>query len=294
MSVAAVAVVGSDGGALALAEELASAGDGTRVTVYGRQKAHPDHTVFSRGLAEYVFGLQPFHDYTEAVFLAVPEESIPEVAIAVSAQGQAPSGCAAFHLSATVPTEALGPLHARGYELGAFHLLGGPSRPWEHPTPVKGGCVAVTGSPAAVAVARRLTDMLDAELLEVPAARRPLVDAAAVMVGGAIDPLLGLSVRMMERAGIPGEEAVPALVSVARGALRRIEAQEGEPPPHAVLQGDVETVALHLRALDAEDQRLYAVLASEILRIGGDAMDPEERQAMRRLLSTALEPTGIG
>ena len=292
-----VAVVGSGPGALSLAEELASAEDVGPVTVYGRQRAVPSHTVFARDLARYVFGLEPLAPDTAAVLIAVPDEAVPEIAIGVAAQGEAPPGCAAFHLSAVLPTEAMGPLHGRGYALGAFHPLGASSRPSEGATRIRGGYVAVTGSPAAVSVARRLADALEARILEVPAGRRPLVNAATVMAGGYLTPLLGLSVRMMQHAGIAPEASGPAVLAVARNALDRIE--EGgvsDVPLNPVVDGDVETVALHLRALDPEDQRLYALLASEILRLEEERMEPETYAAMRALLTrhTALEPTSIG
>ncbi|MDX1493553.1 MAG: DUF2520 domain-containing protein [Longimicrobiales bacterium] len=300
-----VAIVGSGEEALNLAEELADAGHFTEVVVYGRQPETPSHTVFARGLARYVFGLEPFSRDTLAVFLAVPETGIPEIAFSVAGQGDAPPGCAAFHMSPVLPTEALAPLHPRGYALGSFHPLGSPAdtgtaRSESSVTgAIRGGFVAVTGSPSAVGVARRITDALEARVLEVPAGRRPLVDAATVMVGSYLDPLMALSSRLMERAGVPSEDAAPALVAVARASLDRLD--RGDPrtaPGNPVLEGDVERVALHLRALDAEDQRLYALLATEILRLSADeqALDPETRHAMEELLAryTHLEPTNVG
>lgn len=292
-----VAIIGAAAAALNLAEELAGSGEVRTVVVYGRQEEVPSHTVFARELAEYVFGLAPFAPDTAAVFLAAPDEEVPALAFAVAGQGRAPAGCAAFHLSGVLPTEALAPLHAQGYSLGAFHPLGSSSRAAEGAARVSGGCVAITGSPEAVAVARRLTDALGARILQVPAARRPLVHAATAMTGGYLAPLIGLSARLMERAGIAADEATPALISVARDALSRIE--EGgasAAPANPVVDGDVETLALHLRALDPEDRRLYALFAREVLRLEGDAVSSETREAMSEVLGpyTALEPTTIG
>lgn len=292
-----VAIVGVGSAALNLAEELAGSGEVGTVVVYGRQEEVPSHTVFARELAEYVFGLERFPGDTAAVILAAPDEEVPALAFAVAGQGPAPTGCAAFHLSGVLPTDALAPLHAQGYSLGAFHPLGSSSRASEGPVRVSGGYVAVTGSPEAVAVARRLTDAIGARILQVPASRRPLVHAATAMAGGYLAPLISLSARLMERAGISAHDATPALITVARDALSRIE--EGAPaaaPANPVVDGDVETLALHLRALDPEDQRLYALFASEILRLEADAVPPETREAMSEVLSpyTALEPTTIG
>lgn len=300
-----VAIVGSGEEALNFAEELAAAGSFASVVVYGRQPETPAHTVFARGLARYVFGLEPFPGDTLAVFLCVPETSVPEIAFSVAGQGDAPPGSAAFHVSPVLPTEALAPLHARGYALGSFHPLGSapssgaPRDPTAGARAIEGGYVAVTGSPSAVGVARRIADGLDARVLEVPAGRRPLVDAATVMAGAYLDPLLALSGRLMERAGVPAEDSTPALVSVVRASLDRLE-REGPrlAPGNPVLEGDVERVALHLRALDPEDQRLYALFASELLRLAADqsTLDPDTRHAMDALLAryTQLQPTTVG
>lgn len=292
-----VAIVGVGAAALNLAEELAGSGEVGRVVVYGRQEEVPSHTVFARELAEYVFGLEPFPGDTAAVILTAPDEEVPALAFAVAGQGRAPTGCAAFHLSGILPTDALAPLHAQGYSLGAFHALGSSSGASEGAVRVGGGYVAVTGSPEAVAVARRLTGALGARILQVPAARRPLVHAATAMAGGYLAPLISFSARLMERAGISADEATPALISVARDALSGLEeGAAAAAPANPVVDGDVETLALHLRALDPADQRLYALFASEILRLEADAVPPETREAMSEVLSpyTALEPTTIG
>jgi predicted short-subunit dehydrogenase-like oxidoreductase (DUF2520 family) len=315
-----VAIVGAGARALGLAEELGSSGQFAGVSVYGRRREVPAHTVFARGHADYVFGLEPLHADTLAVFIGVADEGVPEIAFSVAGQGEAPPGCAAFHLSPVLPTEALAPLHAQGYALGAFHPLDGfhapdathvvdPSaerRPGAPESPVgprgsamdvRGGFVAVTGSPAAVAVARRIAGALDARVLEVPAGRRPLVDAATTMAGAYLDPLIGLSVRLMERAGIAAADATPALVSVARRALARIEHGDVTgSPSNPVLAGDAERLALHLRALDAEEQRVYALFARELLRIEAEGLDPQTREAVQKLLDryAGFEPSGIG
>jgi predicted short-subunit dehydrogenase-like oxidoreductase (DUF2520 family) len=145
-------------------------------------------------------------------------------------------------------------------------------------------------------MARRLTDALDAEVLEVPAGRRPLAHAAAVLAGAYMRPLLSLSVRLMERAGIASGDAAPALLSVARSALDGIEVGGGSPPPaNPIVDGDVETLALHLRALDPDEQKLYALFAREIARLEEDRLEPETLEAIRDVLAkyTALEPTSL-
>lgn len=300
MRLGSVAVVGTRPEALNLAEELAASDELAGVTVYGRVREAPAHTVFARGLARYVYGLEPFDPSTFAVLIAVPDEGVPETAVSIAGQGPAPGGCAAFHLSPTLPSDALAPLHRPGYALGVFQPFGGdrpgattldgPAGEGHGQAGLSGGFVAVTGSPAAISVARRLCDALGAEVLEVPAGRRPLVDAASVLVSGSLAPLLALSSRLMERAGIAADDVRPALIAAARAALARAEqGATSEASAHPARRGDPERVALHLRALDGEDQRLYAVLASEMLRIEGGSVDAATRVAIDQLLSRYLD-----
>jgi len=288
--VGAVAVVGDEPFALGLAEELTTCSEFSEVIVYGRHPEAPHHAMFARGGARYVFGIEPFPPDTVAAFVAVDDTRVPEMAMMLAAQGRAPSRCAAFHLSGVLPTDALEPLHAAGYAIGAFHPLGSSTGGARRERPLRGSYIALTGSPESEGVGRQLADFLGAEVLSVPAGRRPLVQASVEMARGYLGPLLDLAARLMARAGITADESRPALVAVARDGLRAWELGGAAPAGNPVSAGDVETLALHLRALDPEDQRLYAVLASEVLRLERDTLDPEAFRDMRDLLSRYLDP----
>ena len=45
-------------------------------------------------------------------------------------------------------------------------------------------------------------------------------------------------------------------------------------------RGDLETIDLHLRALDEDDRRLYAVFGRELTRLVGDALSEDTRGAL--------------
>lgn len=289
----AIAVVGDAPFALGLAEELAAYDGISEVVVYGRHPEAPDHAVFAHGAARYVFGIEPFPPDAAVVFVAVDDDRVPEMAMTIAAQGHAPSGCVAFHLSGVLPTDALAPLHGEGYGIGAFHPLGASTARASEGRRLRGSYVAVTGSRESEGAARRLADIVGAEVVSVPAGRRPLVQASVTMAHGYLRPLLNLSTRLMARAGIPADESLPALVSVAREGLLAYERTGGERADNPVSAGDVETLALHLRALDPEDQRLYAVLASEVFRLEGDTLEPEVARRMQGLLSRYLDPVTV-
>lgn len=277
-----VLIIGPGRMGLALGYALVNAEAVRTLTVCGRRPEPPGHPLFVQGLARYVFGLERPENETEAVFLAVPDAVVPEMAHALAGQGKAPEGCAAFHLSGALSTDVLSPLHAQGYAVGSFHPLQAISHPVTGAERLPGSYVAVTGAPQAVAVARRLTASLGSSILTVPEARRPLYHAAAVMASNFLPPLIDVACRLLERAGVPYDEALPALIPLVRGALSNIEEGGLESSVTGPIpRGDVETVDLHLRALDPHDRQLYAILGRELVRIAGPLI-PED--ALKELL----------
>ena len=285
-----VMIVGPGRAGLAVGLALADAEAAQRITVCGRRPEPPAHPLFTQGLAEYRFGLQRPHGDTAAIFLAVPDGVVPEMAHTLAVQGQAPEGCAAFHLSGALSTEVLAPLHATGYAVGSFHPLQALAHPVTGAERLPGSWVAVTGAPAAVAVARRLTAALGCPILTVPEARRPLYHAAAVMASNFLPPLLDAACRLLERAGVSHDEALPALLPLVAGTLENVrERGVAGAVTGPILRGDVETVGLHLRALEGDDRRLYAVLGLELLRLAGPGL-PDD--ALRELLERFNTETG--
>lgn len=282
-----VVVVGPGRVGMALGYALLRAEAIDALTVYGRRPEPPAHPLFTQGLAEYVFGLTRPAPRTAAVFLAVPDAVVPEMAQELAALGPAPEGCAAFHLSGALSTEILAPLHARGYAVGSFHPLQAIAHPVTGAERLPGASIAVTGEPTAVAVARRLAAFLGCPVLSVAEARRPLYHAAAVLVSNSLPPLVGAARRILEQAGVGREEALAALLTLVRGTVENMADNGVEAAVTGPLsRGDLDTVDLHLRALDAGDRRLYAVLALELLRLGVDGL-PEEvrRELMERFNS---------
>ncbi len=277
----AVTIVGPGRVGLALGYALTQAGAVDELTVCGRRPDPPTHPLFTQGAARYVFGLEAPKPGMEAIFLAVPDAVLPEMAHALAGQGPAPEECAAFHLSGALPTDVLSPLHARGYAVGSFHPLQAIAHPVTGAERLRGAYVAVSGSPVAVAVARRLAAELGSPILTVPETWRAQYHAAAVMASNYLPPLLDAACRILERAGIPHEEALPAILPLIRGTLANIEelglAASVTGP---LARGDTETVELHLRALDEGDRRLYALLGKELTRLAGPELNDDARKAL--------------
>ena len=141
-----------------------------------------------------------------------------------------------------------------------------------------GAAFAIAGEPAALSAARRLVDELAGRALVIPPQFRPIYHAAASVASNFLVALLAFSVRLMEQAGVPEGEALPALLPLVRGTLDNLE-QLGVPAALTgpIARGDVDTVRLHLARLSAEDRVLYCALGRELLRVSRLAGLDEER-----------------
>jgi predicted short-subunit dehydrogenase-like oxidoreductase (DUF2520 family) len=279
-------VIGPGRAGLALGYGLWKGGGIDGLTFFGRRPDPPAHPLFIEGSARYVFGLEQPEAGTTAVFLAVPDELLPEISLALAAQGDAPPGCAAFHLSGALGTDPLAPLLERGYSVGTLHPLQSLADPVLGAEQLTGAYVSISGEPAALTVARRILDPIGATVFMVPVARRPLYHAAAVFASNYLAGLMAAGGRLMARAGVPEDEALAAIVSLARGSLQNLERLgpvQGLTGP--ISRGDAETVRLHLRTLEPRERALYASLGLEILHLAREGgLDEDSAEELNELL----------
>lgn len=274
-------VIGPGRAGLALAYALRQADAVSQVTVCGRRPEPPAHPLFIQGLGEYVYGLLAPRPGTQAVFLAVPDGALVEMAHSFAGQGPPPEGCAAFHLSGALGVDVLAPLHEVGYAVGSFHPLQAFANGVTGAERLPGSAVAVSGQPEALRVARSLAAALGCRVLTVPEQWRPLYHAAAVVASNYLPALLDAAARMLERAGVDHDDALPALLPLVEGTLANIR-ELGLPQSVTgpLARGDLETIDLHLRALEGEDRRRYALFARELARLLAGVMDDDAREAI--------------
>jgi len=270
-------IVGPGRLGLALGSALWQA-DGVESLEYqGRRPEPPSHPLFNQGVARYVFGLNRPSPGTTGVFLAVPDDIVPEIARALAAQGEAPESCAAFHMSGALSTDALSPLHAVGYKVGSFYPLQTVAHPVTGADRLAGSSVAIAGESLALQVAQRLLGALRCRALSVPTRSRPTQHAAAVLGSNYLAVVLAAAHRLLGSAGISGEDAMAALLALARGTLDNIEEMGLERAMVGpVTRGEVETLSLHLRSLDPRSREIYKVLGRELIELLGPENIDEE------------------
>jgi len=278
--------VGPGRAGLSLGYALWQSGAVESITFCGRRPDPPPHPLFIDGVAQYVFGLERPPEGTTVVFLSVPDLVLPEISMALAAQGAAPGGCVAFHHSGALGTDPLAPLLAQGYGIGTLHPLQTLADPVLGARQLLGIHFAVSGDPGALAVARRLLHYLGASSLNVPVSKRPVYHAAAVFASNYLAGLIAAAGRLMTQAGIPESEALQAILPLARGSLENLERMG---PVHAltgpISRGDLETIRLHLRALEPRERSLYAAMGLEILHLAAEGgLEEEVAESVREIL----------
>lgn len=281
--------VGPGRAGLALGYALWQTDQVAELTYFGRRPEPPSHPLFVQGHARYVFGLERPAPDTTALFLSVPDDVLPEIAHALAGQGDAPSGCAAFHLSGALSSDILAPLHARGYAVGTLHPLQSLAHSITGADRLPGSTFAVSGERLAVNTANRLLRYLDGRPIRVPVTGRPLYHAAAVVTSNYLAALMGVGARLLVRSGVPQDGALEALLPLARGTLENIAELGLEGAlTGPVARGDVETVRLHLRSMEPRERQVYAALGEELVELARacDMVDEEEAQALREMLTT--------
>lgn len=280
--------VGPGRAGLSLGYALWQSGGVAGLTYCGRRPDPPPHPLFIEGIARYVFGLERPPWGTTAVFLSVPDLVLPEMSEALSALGDAPGGSAAFHLSGALGTDPLASLLARGYAVGTFHPLQALADPILGANQLLGVYFALSGEPVAMATARRLVRLLGGSTLTVPVARRPLYHAGAVLASNYLAGLIAAAGRLLVQAGVPEDEALEAILPLARGSLENL----GRMGPARALtgpvsRGDLETVQLHLRTLEPRERALYAAIGMEILHLAREGgLDQEVAETLRQVLES--------
>jgi predicted short-subunit dehydrogenase-like oxidoreductase (DUF2520 family) len=296
---------------LALGAALLRHGAVERLTFLGRGRGPPPHPIFgapagndddddvaparsdgtdsgTAAVAEYRMLPAALPAGTAAVILAVPDAALPGVAWDLARMGAAPAGCAALHLSGALAADVLAPLHEAGYSIGSLHPLVAVADPRLAAERVRGAAFAVSGDPAALGVARRIVSALDGRPLVIPPPLRPLYHAAAVVASNYLVATTGLAMRLLEDAGVPADDTLPALLPLLRSTIDNIE-RLGVPAALTgpIPRGDTDTIRLHLARLSGTDRSLYCALGMELLRLARSAGLDEQRAIEIESLLTA-------
>jgi predicted short-subunit dehydrogenase-like oxidoreductase (DUF2520 family) len=255
---------------------------GHAVAFSGRSPAIPDHSLFSgawpaaRWLGDSLVPPSPL----AAIIVAVPDREIHGVADRLASAGL-DAGVPVLHTSGVLDVQALAPLVAAGHPVGSVHPLAAVADPADGVERLRGAWFGVEGQGAAREVAERVVAACGGRVLAIRPGGKAEYHAAAVFASNYAVALLSVAERLMARAGVPGDDARPALVALAEGAVANVgRLGPADALTGPVARGDDATLRLHRARLSGGEVPLYCLLGREALalaeRAGLDA-DAVER-----------------
>jgi predicted short-subunit dehydrogenase-like oxidoreductase (DUF2520 family) len=256
-----------------LARGLADAGE--RVVLWSRREA-------AGAVGDAVAG-------AGTVVLAVPDDAITPVALALAEAGAVEPGQVVLHLSGLHGREALAPLDGRGAALGSLHPLQAISDPGTAAVRWRGAYAAVEGDDRAVREAERLGRLLGLIPFRLRSDQKPVYHAGAVMAANYVVALAGAAERLGREAGVPAELAARLYLPLLFGALENLRSQSPiEALTGPIRRGDLATIEVHLAALSADDRRLYIDLGLEALKLArAGGLDPAIAGRIERALNAS-------
>ena len=230
---------------------------------------------------------------SDLVFLTVPDDSLSAACAELVWSDKS-----VVHCSGAAGLEVLQHAKNQGARVGGFHPLQMFADPEVAARGLKGCAVAVEAEEPLATILLRMVADLGARALRVPPGARAAYHAAAHYAGPFVTALLAEAVTIWSRLGIPENDALAALLPLARGSLDAIE-HSGLPRAMAgsVARGDVMTLERHLAALGGFDPALrdfYCRLALRTvpLALAAGNLDAAGAARVRELLERGLAARG--
>ena len=224
----------------------------------------------------------------ELVFITVPDGQIASVAAELPWK----TGQAVAHCSGALGLDALAPALTAGARAGCLHPLQSfPSREGE-PKRFRGIVCGVEGAEPLGSTLERIAAGLGASVVRLEGVDRARYHAAAVFASNYAVALMAAARRAWELAGLPPDEARPALAPLLLGAASNVAERElAAALTGPIARGDAATIERQLAALDEDREllELYRRLGAELLRLDL-RHPPDAAERLRALLSKRDDP----
>lgn len=225
----------------------------------------------------------------DVLFLSLPDREIAGAAAKLAAESRGLSGKMIFHTGGALPASVLAPLRKQGAAVASFHPVQSFSQKDGSGTLFAGITVALEGDPKAVVAGSRIVRSLGGRTLRLRAGQKAAFHAACSIVSNYFVVLIDMAETALERNGIRDRNAAQALRALAQGTLRNVNSVDTERAlTGPIIRGDVETIALHLRALRGlpRQKKAYVALGRLALDLAARrGLPPDRIRALKRLLA---------
>lgn len=227
-------------------------------------------------------GVSQASSAASVVLIATPDDAISAVAEELArVEGAGLKGKVVLHTSGALDSQALAALKTCGAACGSMHPLqtfSGVGVP-----PLEGCVFGIEGDAAAVRKARQIVRALGGVPFVIPARKKLLYHAAAVLAAGHILTMEEAAVRTLMSTGLSRRLATHALLPLTRQVLNHYEElgpRKAWTGPLA--RGDYRVIAAHGAALcDGDTAVLDAYQA--VSRLGARLLAADSENALREL-----------
>ena len=211
------------------------------------------------GRAAKMVGAEQFSDCPwdmsrrgEVVFVTTPDDVIESTCKAMVEHQGFGKNAVVIHCSGALSSAILSSARRCGARVATLHPLQSFASVDQAVKLVPGSFCAIEGDKTALPVVRQLVEDVGGVLMEITPEGKSLYHAAAVAASNYLVTLMHLALELDRAAGIPPDVSFRALLPLVRGTLSNIGAKGiPEALTGPIARGDVDTVAAHLRAIEA-------------------------------------------
>lgn len=233
--------------------------------------------------------LQETIDAADLVFITTPDSAIAETA----ARGRWRPGISVVHCSGVTEVAALAAAARAGALIGGFHPMQTFGDPAAAVRSLPGCTITIEAEEPLDRTLVALAGRLECRVNRLPPGMRARYHAAAGYTSQFVNALFREASKVWQSWGASEEDAVRALLPLARGTLASIESAglaEGMPGP--VSRGDLSSVEKHVAALSElgpEAIAFYRLLCGRTIPLAVErgALDEDAAARFRRVLDRA-------
>ena len=231
--------------------------------------------------------MQEVIDTCDLVFVTTPDGLIE----ATTAQGRWRSGMYAVHCSGVTDVSALESAEVAGAVVGGFHPMQTFGDPAAAARSLPGCTITIEAQEPLNGILVGIAQRLDCRVNRLPPGMRGRYHAAAGYTSQFINALFREASKIWQSWGASEEDAVRALLPLARGTLESIDSVgicKGMPGP--VSRGDVASIKKHVTALQPlgeETMEFYRLLCDRTIPLALEcgAIDAATAQRFRETLA---------
>ncbi len=232
---------------------------------------------------------------SEVVILAVRDSRIPDVAKRLLLEKKLRPEQILLHTSGNRPAaEMLRDAKGHVRALGTLHPLIAVTDAPGTLENLRGAAFGIEGDEAAQAAATKLVRMMGGRPLYLKSENMALYHAGAVVASNYVVALADQARSLLVMAGVPEDEALPALLPLLHSAVRNL-VEVGLPAAMTgpASRGDVISLERHIAALEQADPAfldVYRRLGQDVLRIARKKMPDLDDAAVERMASLLGAP----